>query len=200
LHLIRRREVRRIAFPAVRYLRRAEKRHAKRLRLRQLLLLATRVAIVLLLAAAAAGPLIGRGSAADHRPTALAIVIDDSQSSSQLADGRRLLDEFVERVSLTLDLTTADDRLALISAAAGDQPLIIQGPNAIREYLSNAQPMAARADLPTAVTRGEAWARSVAEGRAIEIHVLTDLQASYLLTFLRRCWKRTGQSVNWSPR
>ncbi|NIU76354.1 MAG: hypothetical protein GWN71_23170, partial [Gammaproteobacteria bacterium] len=36
LHLIRHREIRRIEFPAIRYIRRAEQRHARRLRLRHL--------------------------------------------------------------------------------------------------------------------------------------------------------------------
>jgi hypothetical protein len=176
LHLIRRRDVRRLTFPAVRYLRRAERRHARRLRLRHLALLAARVTIILILAFAAMGPLLGRGGAADHRPTALAIVIDDSQSSARIAGDRRLLDQFVGRASLVLELATGDDRIALLSAVRPDRAAV-SGAAAARAYLSDLQPTAGRADLEVAIERAHAWLTSVAEGRDLEIHVLTDLQA-----------------------
>ncbi len=176
LHLIRRREVRRIEFPAMRYLRRAEKRHAKRLRIRHLLLLATRVFIICLLAILAAGPLIGRGGSADHRPTALAIIIDDSQSSTQLLGDRRLLDHYAERVEAALDLVALDDQVAVFSAATADRPMIVQGVAAARAYLEDVQPAAALAHLPETLRRADAWTRTVADGRAREIHLLTDLQ------------------------
>lgn len=176
LHLIRRRDVRRLTFPAVRYLRRAERRHARRLRLRHLALLATRVLVILILAFAAMGPLLGRGGAADHRPTALAIVIDDSQSSARIAGDRRLLDQFVDRASLALELATGDDRIALLSAVRPDRAAV-SGAAAARTYLSDLRPTAGRADLELAIRRAYAWLTSAADGRDLEIHVLTDLQA-----------------------
>src|ERR1051325_6428855 len=54
LHLFQRHQGPRVIFPALRYLRRAEKEHARRIRLRQIFLLALRVLAVLLLAFAAA--------------------------------------------------------------------------------------------------------------------------------------------------
>ena len=47
LHLFHRHETRRFSFPALRYLVRTEKEHARRIKLRQRLLLLTRVAILL---------------------------------------------------------------------------------------------------------------------------------------------------------
>ena len=76
LHLLRRRTGVRVDFPAVRYLLRAEREHAREVRLRNLLLMVVRVGIVLAVAFAVArpvGPLPGFG----HPPTALAIVIDN---------------------------------------------------------------------------------------------------------------------------
>ena len=58
LHLFRRDTRRRLAFPAIRYLRRARDRSARALKLRDRLLLITRVALVMVLAAAAAAPLV----------------------------------------------------------------------------------------------------------------------------------------------
>ena len=175
LHLIRRRDVRRVSFPAVRYLRRAEQRHAHRLRLRHLLLLAVRVLVIFLLAIAAAGPLVGRGGAADHRPTALAIIIDDSQSSARIRSERRLLDHFAERASLALDQMAGTDRVALFSAVRPDRAAVSEVA-AARDYLRDLQPIAGRADLGAAFRQASAWLASAADGRAREIHLLTDMQ------------------------
>ncbi len=54
LHLFHRHETRRFSFPALRYLERTEREHAREIRLRQLLLLLTRVAILLLVVGAGA--------------------------------------------------------------------------------------------------------------------------------------------------
>ncbi len=175
LHLMRRREARRTTFPAVRYLRQAEQRHAQRLRLRYLLLLAARLLIVLLLALAAMGPLLGHGGPADHRPTALAIVIDESQSASRTLGDRQLLDLYAERAQATLDLAAADDRIALFSAVRPDEAAIAHGAATVREYLMNLRAAAALADLQGAIRQAAAWLGSETE-RAREIHVFTDLQ------------------------
>src|SRR5688500_1116791 len=77
LHLMHRRPGPRIDFPALRYLRRAQKESGRRVRLRQLLLLALRVAAVLLLALAAARPFLRTG-ASGHPPTDVVLVLDNS--------------------------------------------------------------------------------------------------------------------------
>jgi hypothetical protein len=175
LHLVRRKEVRRLTFPAIRYLRRAEQRHARRLRLRHLLLLATRTLIVLLAAIAAAGPLIGRGGARDHRPTALAIVVDESQSSGQLSGDRRLLDLYAERVARTLDLVTGDDRFALFSAVQPEEGALTTDVDGARAYIDEWQPTAGLARLNETVRLANAWLDSFGHMER-ELHILTDLQ------------------------
>ncbi|MEE9133237.1 MAG: BatA domain-containing protein [Gemmatimonadota bacterium] len=176
LHLIRRREIRRVIFPAIRYLRQAEQRHARRLRLRHLLLLAARVLIILLAAIAAAGPLVGRGGAEDHHPTALAIVVDESQSTAQLLGERRFLGLLVERAQLSLDLANAGDRIAVFSAVRPNDGAITTDRAGAREYLGDLQPAAALARLPEALRQAEAWLRSQPR-RAREMHIFTDMQA-----------------------
>jgi len=175
LHLMRRREARRVSFPAVRYLRQAEQQHAQRLRLRYLLLLAARLLIVLLLAIAAMGPLLGHGGPTDHRPTALAIVIDESQSASRLLGDRHLLDLYAERARVDLEQATPDDRVALFSAVRPDEAAVALGAGAVREYLVSLRAAAALADLPGAIRQAAAWLESERE-RAREMHVFTDLQ------------------------
>jgi len=175
LHLIRRREIQRVTFPAIRYLRQAEQRHARRLRLRHLLLLGARVSMVLLAAIAAAGPLIGRGGAEDHQPTALAIVVDESQSSTQLLGEQRLLDLFVERALLSLELTNSRDRIAVFSAVSPDDGATATDLTSARENLASLRPAAGVARLARALRQAEEWLRSQ-EDRAPEMHVLTDMQ------------------------
>jgi hypothetical protein len=175
LHLIRRREVHRVVFPAIRYLRRAEQRHARRLRLRHLLLLAARVLMIVLAAIAAAGPLVGRGDAEDHRPTALAIVIDASQSTAQLQGDRRLLDLLVERALLSIDVATSRDRVAVFSAVQPGDGALATSVVGAGEYLAGLQPEAGIARLPIAIRQAEAWLGSQ-EDRARELQLFTDLQ------------------------
>ncbi len=175
LHLLRRREARRVIFPALRYLRQAEQRHARKLRLRHLLLLGARVSIILLAAAAAAGPLIGRGGAADHLPTALALIIDDSQSSAQIVGELRILDLLVQRADLALELLNPDDRVAVFSASRPDRGAVATGPAAARDFVQSLQPLPGRARLPDAIAQARAWLGSI-DDRARELHVLTDMQ------------------------
>ena len=89
LHLFHRQEGQRVVFPALRYLLRTEKEHARRIRLRQLLLLLLRCAVIVLLALAGARMVLaGRGAA--HPPTAVVVLLDNSLSSGRvLGEDRR---------------------------------------------------------------------------------------------------------------
>ncbi len=115
IHLMRRRIGTRIAFPAVRYLLRAEQEQSARLRLRNWLLMALRVLAVLLLALAAARP-IARIGGAGHPPTAVAIVLDNSLSTSVVVDGRPLFASLRSAAEQVLDDATDADRVWLVTA------------------------------------------------------------------------------------
>src|SRR5579884_1163805 len=93
IHLLRRRIGARVDFPAARYLERAEKEHSRTLRVRNLLLMLLRVLALLAIVVAAARP-VARWIGTAHSPTALAIVIDNSLSSSGIVNGKPLLDQF----------------------------------------------------------------------------------------------------------
>ena len=116
IHLRRRETNRRIPFPALRYLARAEDARSRSLRASDVLLLVTRLGLLIALALAAAGPLLGRGGAADHEPADVAILIDNSASAGRLAEGRPLLELFVDRADLTEALGRAT---ALLPASSG---------------------------------------------------------------------------------
>lgn len=178
LHLLRRRSGERVDFPAVRYLLRAEKEHAREVRLRNFLLMLLRVAIVLAVALAAArpfGPLLGAG----HPPTAVVLLVDNSMSTAAAgADGPALtalraaasavLAEAREADAVTL--VTADavaitgTRDDLTAAVDGLEPLV--GAGDLGAALQRASAVLAAAELPerrlAIVTDGQrsAWADS----------------------------------------
>ncbi|MFW6200401.1 MAG: BatA domain-containing protein, partial [Gemmatimonadota bacterium] len=91
LHLFRRRERSRRSFPALRYLKETSRDRARYVRLRQLLLLALRLAVLACLVLAAARLVLPLGGT-DHPPGGLAVVVDNGVTSSRVVDDRRVLD------------------------------------------------------------------------------------------------------------
>ena len=115
LHLLRHGERIKVVFPAFQYLHRTEREHARRIRTRQLLLLLLRCAAVLLAALAAARPFLPQGNDS-HRPTAVAIVIDNSLTSGRVVGQRRVLDTLIAAGLEVTDRAGPDDRFWLIRA------------------------------------------------------------------------------------
>jgi len=176
LHLFHRHEAQRISFPALRYLARTEREHARRIRSRQLLLLLLRVAIVLTLVGAGAG-LFFRGRGGDHPPTALAIVLDNSMSSGYVEGEQRTLDRLKAVALRTVDLANAGDRIWVLEAGRPWRTALPGGPADARRELAGVDVSAAHGDLSAAVARAADLVRTAGMGQA-EIHVLSDLQAT----------------------
>ena len=183
LHLMRRRAGARIEFPAVRYLARAEREHSRRLKLRNLLLMMLRVVAVLAIAIGAARPvsrLLGLPAVfgAAHAPSAVAIVVDNSLSTSVVIRGRTVLDRLVDAADGVFDRLTAADRVWLVTADG-----IVQGGTVatVRAALHRVRPLGGAGDPPGAVVRGAVLAagqaRSAGIGDAV-VAVATDGQAT----------------------
>lgn len=115
IHLLRRRIGVQVEFPAARYLARAEREHSRTLRMRNLLLMLLRILAVLLLAAAASRP-TSRMAGAGHAPTALAIVLDNSMSTSVVQQGVPLLEQLKRMARDAIATASPDDRLWLVTA------------------------------------------------------------------------------------
>lgn len=174
LHLYHRHENRRVVFPALRYLLRTEREHARAIRLRQWLLLLLRVSVVLLLAVAGARPLL-RGGNASHEPTALAVVLDNSLSSGRVVGAERVLDVLKTRAREALEAAGPDDLVWVIRAG---EPWDVAQPGGVADALERVaatEPTAARGDLGAALVRASDLALS-AGLPAAEIHLLSDLQ------------------------
>ncbi|HEU5183448.1 MAG TPA: VWA domain-containing protein [Gemmatimonadaceae bacterium] len=178
LHLMRRRIGTRIDFPAVRYLARAEREHSRKLRMRNLLLMLLRVAAVLILTAAAARP-IARLAGGGHAPTSVAIVLDNSLSSSAIENGRPVLDELRARAREVVSRASGEDRLFLVTADAVSRG---GGRGAMLDAIDHVEPLAGAGDLERAVARAAALVRQgPASARWMhvrEIVIITDAQAS----------------------
>jgi hypothetical protein len=91
VHLFRRRTEEQVAFSAVRFLRPAPTENARRRRIRELLLLALRVAAILLLALAFARPYFTRDRAAAGAPVTI-VAVDVSYSMSAPGQFARAID------------------------------------------------------------------------------------------------------------
>lgn len=173
LHLMRRRIETKVEFPAARYLARAEKENIRRLKLRNLLLMALRSLAVLFLALAAARPiaaLLGAG----HVPTAVAIVLDNSLSTSVIVDGAPLLDRLKGAARALLAASESSDRLWLVTA---DGTVTGGTAAALAEAVDRVDAYGGRGDLSVALTRAGGLAMAAGlPARAVA--VLTDGQAS----------------------
>lgn len=171
IHLLRRRIGTRVDFPAARYLARAEQEHSRSLRLRNILLMLLRIAIVLFVALAAARPVI-RLAGAGHGPTALAIVFDNSLSTTVVVGGHPLLEQFRASARDILAAANPTDRLWLITA---DGRVRGGGKATLREELDRVEALSGAGNLPLALARAGAAVRSGGLDSR-QIIVLTDGQ------------------------
>jgi len=174
LHLFQRHETRRFRFPALRYLERTEREHAREIRLRQLLLLLTRVAVLLFVVGAGAR-LIFAGQGGAHAPTAVVVVLDNSMSSGLVVGESRVLDELKGLALQALDGASDDDRFWVIRAGEPWLPAIAGGRAEARAAVIETEPSAAAGDLTSALTRAAELLRT-AELEDREIHLLSDHQ------------------------
>lgn len=173
LHLLRRRTGETIDFPAVRYLLRMEREHAREVRLRNLLLMVLRVAIIVALALAAARP-IGRLPGLGHPPMAVAIVLDNSLSSAAAGAEGPVLTRLAAAARSIAEAASAADRLWLITmdgvVTGGDRGAII-------DVIARVQPLDGAGDAEGALRRAAAIVREDG-GPNARVVLLTDAQAT----------------------
>ncbi|MCC6318417.1 MAG: BatA and WFA domain-containing protein [Gemmatimonadaceae bacterium] len=173
LHLMRRRIHMRVDFPAVQYLARAERENIRQIRMRNLLLMVLRMLVVLLLALAAARPL-GAFFGTSHVPTAMAIVLDNSLSTSAVVNGQPLLATLRAAARDAAQAATSSDRLWLVTA---DGQVVGGSRETVLAAIDKTDALAGRGDLATAVTRASGLVAGAGLG-AQQVVVVTDGQAT----------------------
>ncbi len=174
LHLLARRLPPVVPFPAVRYLSETERRHSRRLKLRNLLLLLLRTFLILLIALAMSRPIARVPFGGSHEPAALGLLVDNSLSSGAVVDGRRVLDALADQARHVLDRAGEDDRLWLILADGLPRRASILEARAVLDTLS---PWPIRLDLSDAI-RAVSLAMADDPSTSHEVVVLSDLQAT----------------------
>ena len=175
LHLLERRVPPEAEFPPIRYLSEAERQSARRLKLRHLLLLVLRTALIALIVMAAARPLVrSRGPVGGeaHEPTALALILDNSPSSGAVVDGRPLIERLKSVTHAAIARAAAGDRVWLMLsdgvARAGSH-------DALLATVDSVVPGWRRLDLTEAVARASRLVDAEPlPGR--EVAVVSDLQ------------------------
>lgn len=174
LHLLGRRSPPTVVFPAVRYLTAAEREHSRRLKLRNLVLLLLRIAVVVCVVLALSRPVVRVRSGASHPPAAVALVLDNSLSSGAVVQGRSVLDVLREHAQTVLGRVGADDRFWLLTADGVPRRT---DPASARGLLDSVRPVPVRLDLDRAVRTAATLV--LGAGVAIrEVVVLSDIQAS----------------------
>lgn len=169
LHLIGRRPDLRVVFPAVRLLKRAPAQETRRRRLRELLLLAVRVATVVLLAVAFARPYLVR-AVTPHRASAVVVAVDRSFSMSAPGSFARALSRARDIVARTpfgapVGLVAFDDGAEVMVKPSQDR-------SAVQAALDRLNPGYGATSYGTALARA-ADSLGSSRGRVV---VITDLQ------------------------
>ena len=176
LHLLSRRAPPTVPFPAVRYLAETEQRQSRRLKLRHLLLLLLRTALVVSVVLAAARPVARVAMGRAHAPTALAVVLDNSLSSGAVVGGGRVLDRLAARARDVVRRVVQGDRLWLILADGVPRPV---SPGEALAVIGGVVPSPRRLDLGRAARTAQGVV-SQAGLPEQEIVILSDLQRSAL--------------------
>ncbi|MCY4573283.1 MAG: VWA domain-containing protein, partial [Gemmatimonadetes bacterium] len=178
LHLFYRQESKIFTFPAIRYLLRTEREHARQIRTQQLLLLLLRAAIVVLLVLLGAR-IHTPGAGGSHDPTALALVIDNSLSTTIIQDGSRLLDTLKAVARQSVANASHDDVIWVVRAGTPWEPAVPGGVPQARSAIDATLPAHTFGDLGRAIERARALVGQ-SELPDREVHVFTDLQATAL--------------------
>lgn len=176
LHLFYRQESKTFTFPAIRYLLRTEKDHARQIRTQQLLLLLVRVAIILLLVVLGAR-IHFPGPGGSHDPTAVALVLDNSLSTTIIEEGRRRLDTLKAVALQSVEAAGYDDVIWVVRAGSPWEVAVPGGIEQAAIAIEETGPSHAHGDLSSAIGRARALVGQSSLPRR-EVHVFTDLQAT----------------------
>ncbi|CAN5709644.1 hypothetical protein BH23PLA1_BH23PLA1_13040 [soil metagenome] len=180
IHLVMRQTPKRVIFPALQLLRQRHKRSTKRLRIKNWLLLAARMALVALMALALARPALNARVPLGDRevPTALAMVIDTSLSmgftdrgKTRLAEAKDLAGEVLRKLPESSQVYVIDSGLPGVPAPSS--------PSAARKRINDLALRPANRPLNAAIEQGyAALAESPRDLPRREVYVLTDLARS----------------------
>jgi hypothetical protein len=132
---------------------------------------------VLLIALAAARPFARAGGDA-HAPTAVAIVLDNGLSTGVVEGDDRVIDALKARALELLAAAGPDDRFWLIRAGEPAMPALPGDAETTALRVRETEPAPTAVDLVASLERAAGVLAAGADGRAPEIHLLSDLRAA----------------------
>ena len=197
IHLINRRRAKLRRFAAIEFLLMSDKRLARRLKLKQILVLALRVALVLALAFALAKPYLEPDMAPGRdvsEPGAIALVIDDSASMLALGeDGDQRLDRALGEARALIDAGGPRTSFAVIAMGTPARlltPGLTYDHQVATRALEQVRPSGRGTDLEGALAEAGRVLSESGE-RERRIHVLSDLAA--------HAWQPLAAAWTWVP-
>jgi hypothetical protein len=125
IHLFYRRRARPLPFAAIHFVLKSERRTARRLRIRRIVLFTMRTLLLLALPLALAMPQAKRRdevAAAPRGPAATAFILDGSMSMTYRKDGRSVFERARELLSGALASTSAEDPVTFLACTANALP------------------------------------------------------------------------------
>jgi len=176
IHLLNRRKLKRIQFPAVRFILLSQKRISRSYRLRHWILLALRTLVVVFLALLLANPIfqIGAGLFAGSGPVSLVVLLDNSLSMTWSGDGNGFR-QAKDAARLLISGLNDGDRAALISTNIdGKEPFRLKAQkDVLLKELDGIEIADGTANLPAALSK--AYELLVEPAGQKEIRLITDM-------------------------
>ncbi|HMF52568.1 MAG TPA: BatA domain-containing protein, partial [Candidatus Saccharimonadales bacterium] len=176
IHLLNRRRLKRIRFPAVRFILLSQKRISRSYRLRHWLLLALRTLAVIFLALLLANPIFqtGAGLFAGGGPVALVVLLDNSLSMRWSGDGNGFK-QAKEAARLLLSALNDNDRAALIPTNISEKDVFrLKGQkDVLLKELDGIEVADGTANLPVALSKAYELLNQPAGQK--EIRLITDM-------------------------
>ena len=176
IHLLNRRRLKRIRFPAVRFILLSQKRISRSYRLRHWLLLALRTLAVICLALLLANPIFqtGAGLFAGGGPVSLVLILDNSLSMTWSGDGNGFK-QAKEAASLLIGGLNDGDRAAVIptNISAKEVFRLKDQKDVLLKEITGVEIADGTANLPTALSKAYELLNQPAGQK--EIRVITDM-------------------------
>ncbi len=176
IHLILRTKPRKIVFPAMRFVRRTHQANLSKLRLKHLLLLLMRMAMIVLLAV-----LVARAEVPSWRtvadtsvPAAAVILVDNSGSMGYRHRGRTLLERGKRLAQQVLDALPEGSRVAVLPAVGAPGKVAFQADRRfVSERLASIEPTVGARPLAAGIARALAMLDKIDMERK-ELYIVTD--------------------------
>ncbi|HEX2933121.1 MAG TPA: BatA domain-containing protein [Candidatus Binatia bacterium] len=196
IHLLNRRKLKRVQFPAVRFILLSQKRISRSYRLRHWILLALRTTAVLFLALLLANPIFqtGAGLFAGGGPVALVVLLDNSLSMTWSGDSDGFK-QAKEAARLLISAMNEGDRGALIPTnIEGKEPFRLKGQkDVLLKELDGIEIADGTANFSAALTKAYELLQEPAGQK--EIRIITDMRLTGWDQFSMAALKQVDPSI-----